>query len=185
MAAETVRTEPVSSIAQAQDQQKRPTDNRDGERVSRRNSTQASTDIMQHFDSRPLPLAVCAAIISHAGKTLITQRPANKPHGGLWEFPGGKIDRGESPHQSLKRELREELAIEISVGPVIETVYHHYDWGAVLIIAYLCDWQAGDIQHLEVVDHRWLTPGEFSRYPILPADRPILDRLCALSASGA
>ncbi len=132
---------------------------------------------MPNILSRPLPLAVCAAVVYHAGKILITQRPAHKPHGGLWEFPGGKIDQGESPHQSLIRELREELEIEIVVGPIIETVYHHYDWGAVLIFAYRCTWLAGKIKHLEVADHRWLSAADLYRYPILSADQPILDKL--------
>jgi len=123
------------------------------------------------------PLAVCAAVIENEGKVLLTQRPLDKQQGGYWEFPGGKIDPGESPHQSLKRELREELAIEIEVCSLLETVYHHYDWGNVLIIAYLCRWTAGQLEHLEVADHAWLTPEQFTGYRILPADQPILERL--------
>lgn len=124
-----------------------------------------------------LPLAVCAAVIEHQGKVLLTERPADKQQGGFWEFPGGKIDPGESPHQSIKRELREELDIEIEVGPVLETVYHHYQWGSVLIIAYRCRWQSGEIKHLEVSDHAWVEPDQFADYKILPADQPILDKL--------
>ena len=126
-----------------------------------------------------LPLAVCAAVIIHQGKILLTQRPAEKPHGGFWEFPGGKIDPGESPHQSLRREIREELNIEISVGPVLQTVYYHYDWGNVLILAYHCHWQSGQIEHLEVADHRWLTAEQLSDFNILPADLPIIARIQA------
>ena len=125
------------------------------------------------LSDRPLPLAVCAAVVCQADKILITKRPADKPHGGLWEFPGGKLDPGESPHHSLRRELREELAIRIEVGPILETVYHHYDWGAVLILAYLCRWRSGDLHHLEVADHRWLHPAELCQYPLLPADQPL------------
>lgn len=128
-----------------------------------------------------LPLAVCAAVIEQQGKVLLTKRPSDKQQGGFWEFPGGKIDSGESPHQSLRRELREELAIEINVGPLLETVYHHYEWGSVLIIAYLCSWQSGEIRHLEVADHAWVTPEQFANYQILPADQPILNKLRALA----
>lgn len=124
-----------------------------------------------------LPLAVCAAVIEHRGKILLTERPADKQQGGFWEFPGGKIDPGESPHQALKRELREELAIDITVGPVLETIYHHYSWGSVLIIAYLCNWQAGKIEHLEVANHAWVKPEQLSNYKILPADQPIIEKL--------
>jgi len=124
-----------------------------------------------------MPVAVCAAVIEKDGKVLLTERPADKRLGGFWEFPGGKIDPGESPHRSLRREIKEELDIEIEVDSLLETVYHHYDWGSVLIIAYLCRWTAGEIKHLEVTDHAWLTPEQFSSYEILPADQPILAKL--------
>jgi len=124
-----------------------------------------------------LPIAVCAAVIEHQGEILLTERPEHKQQGGYWEFPGGKIDPGESPHFSLKRELREELDIEIAVGPVLETVYHHYTWGSVLIIAYRCRWLSGEIQHLEVADHAWVTPNQLADYKILPADQPILGKI--------
>ena len=129
---------------------------------------------MSNKNSPSLPLAVCAAVIHHQGKILLTKRPADKPHGGFWEFPGGKIESGESPHQSLHREIREELDIKISIEAVFKTVYHRYAWGNVLIIAYHCNWLSGEIQHLEVADHRWLTPGQLRDYKILPADLPII-----------
>lgn len=129
-----------------------------------------------------LPVAVCAAVIEHQGKILITERPSNKQQGGFWEFPGGKIEPGESPHQSLKREIREELDIQIGIGPLLETVYHHYAWGSVLIIAYLCSWQEGEIKHLEVANHAWVDANELNGYRILPADQPILNKLCSRQA---
>lgn len=124
-----------------------------------------------------LPVAVCAAVIENQGRYLITKRPADKKLGGFWEFPGGKIDPGESPHASLKRELCEELGIEISVEEVLETVYHHYEWGNVLILAYLCRWESGTIKHLEVADHAWVAPEDFNQYQILAADQPILKQI--------
>lgn len=135
---------------------------------------------MPETEDNQLPVAVCAAVIQHQGKFLLTQRPHDKLLGGFWEFPGGKIDPGESPHASLKREIREELAIDIAVGPLLETVYHHYDWGKVLIIAYLCRWLDGKIQHIEVADHRWVTTEQCGDFAVLPADRPILDRIAVL-----
>lgn len=135
---------------------------------------------MPETKARTLPIAVCAAVIIHQGKILLTKRPAHKPHGGYWEFPGGKIDQDESPHQSLQRELKEELAIDISIGPVLETVFYHYSWGSVLIIAYQCDWLHGEIQHLEVSDHQWVTPNALFDYQILPADRPIVEKILRL-----
>jgi len=132
---------------------------------------------MSEIEINPFPIAVCAAIIVHQGRILITQRPEDKRLGGFWEFPGGKIDARESPHAALIRELKEELDISISVGNIFETVYHRYDWGAALILAYECSWKGGDIRHLEVADHKWVKPEEFSDYNILPADQPILAKL--------
>ena len=134
---------------------------------------------MSVINSSSLPLAVCAAIIHHQGKILLTNRPADKPHGGFWEFPGGKIDLGESPHQSLHREICEELNIEIAIEAVSKTVYHRYEWGNVLIIAYNCTWLSGEIQHLEVADHRWLAPEQLRDFKILPADQPIIAEITA------
>jgi 8-oxo-dGTP diphosphatase len=134
---------------------------------------------MPSVKHQTLPLAVCAAVIQHQGKILLTQRPADKQQGGLWEFPGGKIEPGESPHQSLRREIREELNIEISVGPVLESAYYHYAWGNVLILAYSCSWQSGTIEHLEVADHQWVAPNQLNDYSILPADLPIVARIQA------
>ncbi len=135
---------------------------------------------MSYQNHRTLPLPVCAAVIRDADRFLITQRPANKPHPGFWEFPGGKIEPGESPHLSLRRELQEELDIEIQVGPVLETAYFRYDWGSVLIIAYDCHWLSGTLKHLEVADHRWVTIEQLSQVQILPADQPIINRLASL-----
>ncbi len=126
---------------------------------------------------RQIPLAVCAAIIFDRGKVLITKRPAGKRLGGYWEFPGGKIEHRESPHQALIRELREELDIGISVHGFFASVHHRYDWGAALILAYLCHWEEGQIKHLEVAAHRWVEVEQLSDFRMLPADQPILERL--------
>jgi len=132
---------------------------------------------MTHFNHDQVPIAVCAAVILHQGKILLAQRPNHKRQGGFWEFPGGKIEPGESPHASLIREIKEELAIDIAVGPVLETVYHRYEWGSVLIIAYLCRWLNGAIRNLDVAAHCWVTADQFADFEILPADQPILTRI--------
>jgi 8-oxo-dGTP diphosphatase len=125
------------------------------------------------------PLIVTAAIMRRQDRVLITQRPADKPHGGLWELPGGKLDGGESPRQALQRELREELDIEVAVGDIFEVIYHRYDWGAVLILVFECQHLSGTLRHLEVTDHRWIRPEESDNYQLLPADQPIFDKLRA------
>ncbi|HKJ04511.1 MAG TPA: (deoxy)nucleoside triphosphate pyrophosphohydrolase [Geopsychrobacteraceae bacterium] len=127
------------------------------------------------------PLLVTAAIIERQGKFLITQRPTHKPHPSMWEFPGGKLEEGESPQQALQRELREELAIEVSVGSIFDVVFHRYDWGPVLILAYHCTWLSGRIEHLEVDAHCWATASAMLSMPMLPADKPLIERLQSLS----
>lgn len=127
------------------------------------------------------PLAVVAAIILKNGKILITQRPENKNQGNFWEFPGGKIEPEESPQQALRRELTEELDINIAVGPLVATVLHQYEWGRVEIQAYLCDWLDGQIKHIDVKDHCWVDPADLFNHNILPADIPIIEKLQALN----
>lgn len=123
------------------------------------------------------PLIVTAGILRSEDRILITRRPADKPHGGMWELPGGKLNDNESPRQALQREVFEELGIDIAVGSVYDVVYHRYDAGAVLILFYECRWLAGELRHLEVDAHCWIAPQDHNRYEILPADRPLFERL--------
>lgn len=123
------------------------------------------------------PLIVTAAIIRDGEKVLITRRPPGSRHPGMWEFPGGKLDGYESPRDGLRREIREELDLEVSVGPVLETAYYRYEWGPVLILAYECRPRAGLIRNLQVAEHRWVLPTELPAFDLLPADRPIVERL--------
>ncbi len=132
---------------------------------------------MGNNDQQKPPIEVCAAVIQHQNKILITLRPEDKKLGGYWEFPGGKIEIGESPQCALERELREELDIKIEVGALIETVHHCYEWGKVVILAYACTWKSGEIKHLEVADHRWVAAENLLDYDILAADQPIIEKL--------
>ncbi|MCJ7680991.1 MAG: (deoxy)nucleoside triphosphate pyrophosphohydrolase [Candidatus Aminicenantes bacterium] len=124
-----------------------------------------------------MPLLVTAAIIFNGDRVLITRRPNNKAHAGLWEFPGGKVDPGESPEEALYREIREELDVEIQVAGVFEVAFYRYDWGSVLILAYNCQLLTNDLRNIEVAEHRWVHPRNLADFPILPADQPIIDRL--------
>ncbi len=127
------------------------------------------------------PVKVSAAVIEHQNKVLITLRPSDKKLGGFWEFPGGKIEEGETPQSALEREIVEELGIKINVGALLETVHHQYDWGNVTIFAYLCRWESGTIKHLEVADHRWVAVENLGDYDILAADQPIVKKLQKLT----
>jgi 8-oxo-dGTP diphosphatase len=124
-----------------------------------------------------LPLIVTAAIIRDGDAVLITRRPPESRHGGMWEFPGGKLDAGESPQECLSREILEELGLEVAVESIFEIAYHRYEWGPVLILAFECRVLNGEIRHIGISDHRWVSPEEMRLYDILPADRPIIAKL--------
>lgn len=135
------------------------------------------------------PLIVTAAVLRREGRILITLRPEGKRDAGMWEFPGGKLEDGESPEEGLRRELREELDIEAEIGPIFAVVHHRYPWGDVLILAYEGRPLSAEIRNLQVADHRWVLPRELADHPILPADRPIIEKLLtgtapSLSAGG-
>jgi 8-oxo-dGTP diphosphatase len=123
------------------------------------------------------PLIVTAALLRKDSKILITKRPADKQQGGFWEFPGGKLHSDETPQQALHRELREELDLEVEVGAIFEVVYHRYDWGPVLMLVYECFPLSSVIHNLEVDEHRWITVEQLPEFELLPADRPIVDKL--------
>lgn len=123
------------------------------------------------------PLIVTAAIIRNGDFVLITRRPAGKLHAGMWEFPGGKLDGDESPRDGLRREIREELGIDVAVGAILEAVYHRYAWGPVLILAFEFRSLSGEIRNNQVAEHRWVTPRDILAFPILPADYPIVEKL--------
>ncbi len=123
------------------------------------------------------PLIVTAAIICDRHTVLLTRRPENSRHAGMWEFPGGKLEPEESPEQALVREIKEELDLQIEVGAIFEVAYYRYAWGPVLILAYECRISSGAIRNLMVAEHRWVSIADLASYPILPADAPIVARL--------
>jgi len=123
------------------------------------------------------PLIVTAAIICRDGEILITRRPEGKRQGGLWEFPGGKLEGGESPAVCLCREIREELDLAIRVDALFDVVHHRYDWGAILLLAYRCTPLAATIRNLQVAEHRWVAPEALADFPFLAADLPLIARL--------
>ena len=123
-------------------------------------------------------LIVTAGLIMERGKILVTQRKKDASHGLLWEFPGGKVMEGEEPRQALRRELMEELGIEVDVGTIVEAVYHVYPEYPILLLLYSCQIQRGTPSPLGSQDLRWVDPEELKKLTMPPADDPIRNRLC-------
>lgn len=128
---------------------------------------------------RPIPhYQVAAGVIwREDGRLLITQRPADGLLGGLWEFPGGKQEPDESLPQTLQREIREELAIEIAVEALLLTLKHAYTHFRITLHAFQARYLTGTIQHLGVADHAWVWPAELDNYPFAATDRQIVAHL--------
>ena len=122
-----------------------------------------------------VPVRVVAAVIARGDALLVCQRPPHKRHGGLWEFPGGKCEPGESDADAVRRELREELGVEaIDVGPATLAIA---DPGSPFLIAFVPTRIAGEPTCHEHVALRWGTPGELATLPLAPSDRRYVESL--------
>src|SRR5215831_19354860 len=129
-----------------------------------------------------MPIEVAAALVFRGGKLLITQRYAEAHLGGLWEFPGGKREPGESFEECLSRELREELGIEVAVGELIESITHSYPDKTVHLKFFRCRWLQNEPQPLGCCDFKWVSPKELVSYDFPAADARLLERLQTDSA---
>ncbi|MBN2644183.1 MAG: (deoxy)nucleoside triphosphate pyrophosphohydrolase [Desulfuromonadaceae bacterium] len=131
------------------------------------------------------PLLVVAAIIRHLDghssppqqHLLITRRCAHQQHPGLWEFPGGKLEENESPEAGLRRELDEELGLEVEIEGIYHVLHHRYETGPVLLLVYRCRSHSTRVEHRQVADHAWALPEQLSEYAILPADAELVRRI--------
>ena len=124
------------------------------------------------------PIQVAAALIVREGRYLITQRRADVHMGGLWEFPGGKRESGESLEDCLRRELREELGIEISHPVLFRVIRHDYPEKSVELHFFRCAIASGLPRPLGCEDLRWVAPEELDQFPLPPADQPLVEALC-------
>jgi len=114
----------------------------------------------------------------------VTGDTEGKHLGGLWEFPGGKVDPGEFPTAALIRELREELGIEVAVGAALAAVVWSYDRGEIRLLPYFCTMR--DDQTPRAIEHEellWCAPENFGSLPWAAADLPVLDQILALKFS--
>lgn len=126
---------------------------------------------------------VCGVIENSAGQFLACLRPEGKHLGGLWELPGGKVDPGESPVSALVRELREELAVEITVGRPLSPVIWHYEATTIHLRPFFCTIIAGELRALEHERLLWCAPADFPQLTWAAADVPVLEEIEALLRS--
>lgn len=121
--------------------------------------------------------AVVAGIIKYQGEYLIAKRFENTHLGGMWEFPGGKIMKGESDTAALRRELKEEIGIECSVGELVYQTGYEYPAIHVHIRFYECSITSGVPEALECAAVRWVKPSELTQYEFPPSDIKLIEKL--------
>ena len=125
-------------------------------------------------------LDVVAAIIERDGKILLAQRPLQADQSGMWEFAGGKVEPGESQPEALFRELREELGIEAVVGRYIASHQREVSGRLIHLTCPACTVISGELKAYEHQDIVWCSPEEALRYPLAPADIPLLEAFILL-----
>jgi 8-oxo-dGTP diphosphatase len=119
-------------------------------------------------------------LIVRDGEILIGQRRADQPMASLWEFPGGKIEPGESAQEALVRELAEELRIEASIGPAVTHIRHNYRRGGAVDLQFFAVREfAGEIDNQIYQQVRWVKPEDLTGYDFLAADRGLIRDLAA------
>lgn len=130
--------------------------------------------------TRPLVLVVAAALYNRKGEILLAQRPEGKAMAGLWEFPGGKVEPGETPERALVRELHEELSILVDESDLepISFASHNYPNFHLLMPLYRCRVWTGDVDPREGQSFAWVAPFALHDYPAPAADIPLFDQLC-------
>lgn len=127
---------------------------------------------------------VTAAIIQRKDHVLLARRSPGEKLAGFWEFPGGKVENGETAEACLARELHEELRISVRIGEKCLESLHQYDHGSFRIVAYFVEWLAGDPRPSVHDRLEWVRLDDIEGYQLLPADIPIAASLKKLKDSG-
>ena len=125
-------------------------------------------------------IRVVGAMIERDGRYLITQRSPRATLPLLWEFPGGRVEPGESDEEALARELGEEMGVTVEVGERVIHVEHAYESYDIDFCVYRCALVAGPLRHLLVHDHRWVRPEELDDYEFPAADEKTIGKLLGL-----
>ena len=128
------------------------------------------------MSAKPMLLVAAAALVDLDGRVLICQRPEGKPLAGLWEFPGGKVEAGETPEACLIRELEEELGIRVSHACLAPFVFasHEYETFHLLMPLYLVRRWEGRVENRHHAALAWVKPVKLGDYPMPPADGPLV-----------
>ena len=132
--------------------------------------------------SARLVLVAACALIDADGRVLIAERPPGKSMAGLWEFPGGKVESGERPEQTLIRELKEELGISVKQECLAPLTFasHRYPDFHLLMPLYVCRRWEGTVTARERQNLKWVRPNMLRNYPMPPADEPLIPHLVGL-----
>ncbi len=135
--------------------------------------------MIQQAGGKPLILVVACALLDVDSRVLIARRPEGKSMAGLWEFPGGKVEPGETPEDAIIREIREELTIELCkpcLAP-ISFASHDYEDFHLLMPLFMCRNWEGRITPVEAQELAWVRPNRLRGYPMPPADEPLIAHL--------
>lgn len=116
---------------------------------------------------------VTAAILIKNDRVLIAKRSAGDKLANKWEFPGGTVENGETPEQCLKREMKEEFEVDVTVGEYIGESIYNYDHGLIRLLAYRTYWIGGEINLKVHNDYKWVFINQLDRYDLASADIPI------------
>ncbi|MET0794934.1 MAG: (deoxy)nucleoside triphosphate pyrophosphohydrolase [Polyangiaceae bacterium] len=125
-------------------------------------------------------IRVVAAVIEHGGRYLITQRRASAVLPLLWEFPGGRVEEGESDHSALKREVQHRLGVDVQAGKLMSYVSHPYERYVVELCLYEVKLLEGEPSAVNVTDFRWVKSEDFEAYSFTPADEASMTKLLGL-----
>lgn len=130
----------------------------------------------------PLLLVAACALIDADKRVLIAKRPEGKPMAGLWEFPGGKVEEGETPEDTVIRELREELAVVVNKPCLAPLTFSSHDYSDfhILLALFVCRRWEGTPVPLEFQEIKWVRANRLRDYPMPPADEPLISHLADL-----
>lgn len=134
------------------------------------------------MSAQPPTIRVVAAMVAKDGRYLITQRRPSAVLPLLWEFPGGRVELGETDQEALRRELRERLDVEIEVRELISFVSHRYEHYTVELYLYDCRLVSEVVRAVAVHDARWVTSRDFDEYEFTPADEASMTKLLGVES---